>query len=229
VSKLKTELKRMIDSMEKIENYHIKTRNAYNLAADKYHDLFRNEMSEKEFDRNLLDGFAKRLKPGSLICDAGCGPSAHIGRYLFNKGINVIGVDISNRCIELASQYNPMMQFKCNDIAKMDFQSNYFDGIISYYSIIHTPKSLVNVLFDEFYRVLKPNGYLLVAVKVGVEEGFINQLIGIDTEIYFSLFTFDEIEGYFKTAGIKLDFIEKRNPYDFEIRNERIFAIGKKF
>jgi len=31
-----------------------------------------------------------------------------------------------------------------------------------------------------------------------------------------------------KEAGFFLEMIEKRNPYDFEISNERIFAIGKK-
>ncbi|MBU1014734.1 MAG: class I SAM-dependent methyltransferase [Bacteroidetes bacterium] len=214
--------------MEDLDLIHSKTRDAYNLAADKYHNLFHNEMSEKEFDRSLLDNFAGKLPKGSLICDAGCGPSAHIGRYLFDKGIDVIGVDISDRCIELASTLNPEMKFKCNDMAKMDFESNYFDAVISYYSIIHTPKSFVNKLFNEFYRILKPNGYLLLAVKIGTEEGIQSQLIGIDTEIYFSLFTLKEIMDYFKNAGFDLDFIEKRNPYDFEIKNERIFAIGQK-
>lgn len=214
--------------MKKIEKYHIKTRNAYNLAADTYHNLFRNEMNEKEFDRNLLDGFANRLKPGSLICDAGCGPSAHIGRYLFEKGHNVIGVDISDRCIELASHDNPLIQFKCNDIIKMDFENNYFDGLVSYYSIIHTPKRFVNNLFEEFFRVLKPNGYLLVAVKAGEKEELLTELIGVNTEIYFSLFTPDEIINYFENNGFSMEFIVQRDPYDFEIKNDRIFAIGKK-
>lgn len=214
--------------METLESINEKTKCAYNLAAEKYHHLFHNEMKGKEYDRKLLDGFANNFAPGSMICDAGCGPSAQTGRYLFDKGFNVIGVDISDRCVKLASHLNPGMSFKCNDISKMEFGSNYFDGMISYYSIIHTPKRMINVLFDEFYRVLKPNGYLLIAVKAGTEEGFISQLIGIATEIYFSLFTFEEIEDYFYKTGFKLDFIEKRDPYDFEINNDRIFAIGQK-
>lgn len=214
--------------MKEINIIHSKTRIAYNLAADKYHDLFQNEMYKKEFDRNLLNSFASRFSNGSLICDAGCGPSAHIGKYLLNKGLSVVGVDISDRCIELATSINPEMKFIRNDMADLEFESNYFDGIVSYYSIIHTPKRFVSILFDEFYRILKPNGYLLLAVKIGTEEGIQSQLIGIDTEIYNSLFTMKEIRDYFKNAGFNLDFVEKRNPYDFEIKNERIFAIGQK-
>ncbi|MDZ7623433.1 MAG: hypothetical protein U5J96_03170 [Ignavibacteriaceae bacterium] len=63
--------------MDSFEHINSMTRQAYNLAAQKYHDLFHNEMNEKEYDRKLLDSFASRFNIDSLICDAGCGPSAH--------------------------------------------------------------------------------------------------------------------------------------------------------
>ncbi len=214
--------------MDTLKFINLLTRQAYNLAAQKYHDLFHNEMNEKEYDRKLLDLFATKFKKDSLICDAGCGPSGHIGRYLFDKGINVVGIDISEKCVELAQFYNPDMNFKCADIASMPFDDNTFDGLISYYSIINTPKIYVNKIFTEFRRVLKPDGYLLVAVKAGTTEGYIADLLGIKTRNYFSHFTKEEIVAYFSEAGFLLEFFDKRNPYDFEISNERIFAIGKK-
>jgi ubiquinone/menaquinone biosynthesis C-methylase UbiE len=214
--------------MDTLKSINLLTRQAYNLAAQKYHDLFHNEMNEKEYDRKLLDSFATRFNKDSLICDAGCGPSAHIGRYLFDKGIKIIGVDISEKCIELAKLNNPEMKFECDDICYMPFDDNTFDGIISYYSIINTPKFYVNKIFTEFRRVLKPDGYLLTAVKAGTTEGYIDDLLGIKTKSYFALFTQVEIVDYFSSAGFLLEFFDKRSPYDFEINNERIFAIGKK-
>jgi SAM-dependent methyltransferase len=198
--------------MNTIEFVHSKTTQAYNLAADKYHELFHNEINEKEYDRKLLNSFAQKFNAGSLICDAGCGPSAHIGRYLFDKGMKVIGVDISDRCIEIATDFNPGMQFKCEDIARMSFDQGSFDGIISYYSIIHTPKKLAGKIFSEFNRILKPQGSLLIAVKAGEDERFLSELLGIKTEIYFSLFIEQEIEAYFENAGFRIELLEKRNP-----------------
>lgn len=214
--------------MDSLELINSKTIQAYNLVAQRYHDLFHNEMNEKEYDQRLLDSFAGRFNEDSVICDAGCGPSGHIGRYIFDKGIQVVGVDISDKCVEMARQHNPQMRFEYGDIGNLAFDDGSFDGIISYYSIIDTPKKYVNRIFNEFRRVLKPNGYLLVAVKAGTAEGYIYDLLGIKTEIYFTLFTEEEITNYFEQAGFPLEFIEKRNPYDFEISNERIFAIGKK-
>lgn len=214
--------------MDSLTEVHSKIRQAYNLAAQKYHELFHNEMNEKEFDRNLLDLFAERFKPGALICDAGCGPSAHIGRYLFDKGFNVSGVDISDKCIEIARSNNPQMHFERADMASMPFEDSSFDGVISYYSIIHTPKKDAGIFFREFNRILKPGGYILIAVKAGEKEGFISELLGIKTEIYFSLFTEEEISELLTQNGFSAEYIQRRNPYDFEISNERIFAVGKK-
>ncbi len=214
--------------MDSLESINSKTRHAYNLAAQRYHELFHNELAEKEYDRTLLDSFAGRFKKDSVVCDAGCGPSGHIGRYLFDKGIQVVGVDISDKCVEMARQENPQMRFECGDIGNLAFEDGSFDGILSYYSIIDTPKRYVGRIFKEFQRLLRLGGYLLVAVKAGITEGYIHDLLGIKTEIYFALFTKEEIVDYFTQAGFLLEFIDERNPYDFEIRNERIFAIGKK-
>ena len=215
----------MPDNLKSINSL---TRQAYNLVAQKYHDLFHNEMNEKEYDRKLLDSFAARFNRDSLMCDAGCGPNGHIGRYLIEKGLNVIGIDISEKCVELARINNPEMKFECADISSMPFDDDTFDGLITYYSIINTPKIYINRIFTEFRRVLKPDGYLLVAVKVGTSEGYIDDLLGIKAKIYSTLFTLDEITSYFKESGFIIEFIDKRNPYNFEISNERIFAIGKK-
>jgi SAM-dependent methyltransferase len=205
-----------------------KTRHAYNLAAQAYHDLFHDEMAEKEYDRKLLDAFAGRFPAGAVICDAGCGPAAHIGRYLAGKGLRVVGVDIADRCVELARAHNPEMPIVQGDIARLGFRTGSFDGIVSYYSIIHTPKAGVGGIFDEFRRVLRPGGSLLVAVKAGGGEGYRPELLGIETEIYFSLFTEAEIRGFFEGAGFRLELVEKRDPYGFEIANERIFAVGRR-
>jgi 2-polyprenyl-3-methyl-5-hydroxy-6-metoxy-1,4-benzoquinol methylase len=213
---------------KKLSDINELTRQAYNATADKYHQLFKNEINEKAYDRNILDKFSAMIPENSLICDAGCGPSGHIGKYLFNKGHRIVGVDISDRCIEIAKQHEPDMHFERMDMGDMDFDNGYFDAIVSYYSIIYTPKEKVGVLFESFQKKLKPGGKLLVAVKKGDTEGFLKDDEWYKTTVYFSYFSEEDIKGYFTNNGFGIEFLETREPYDFEIKVERIYGIGTK-
>lgn len=214
--------------MESLEIINQKTRTAYNKAAEKYYDLFHNELEKKDFDRKLIDDYLKYFDPSSIICDAGCGPCGHIDNYIFQKGFRILGIDISEKCIEIAKNHFPRIQFETGDFTKLKYRDNYFDGLISYYSLIDTPRIYLNRVFKELNRVLKKNGYLLVTVKEGETEGYENDLIGIKTEIYYSLFREEEIKTFLEKNGFDKIKTEKRIPYKDEIPINRIFSISRK-
>ena len=213
--------------MQKLVEVNKKTRIAYNKTAEKYYEMFFDELDKKEFDKNFLDDFLKYFNPGSIICDAGCGPCGHIADYVNKKGVNVIGIDISEKCIEISQKHYPEIQFEVGDFSKLRFRDNYFDGIISYYSIIDTPKKYVKRILKEFNRVLKDDGYLLLTVKRGETEGYQNNLLEIEAEIYFSLFSIEEVRSFLLESDFKIINLEERIPYKNEIDINRIFVIAQ--
>ncbi len=52
----------------------------------------------------------------------------------------------------------------CQDMTKLDFSKNIFDGICSYYAIIHIPREDHQPLLAKFHRMLKPNGFALLCL-----------------------------------------------------------------
>jgi ubiquinone/menaquinone biosynthesis C-methylase UbiE len=218
----------MNEAREQLDALGALTRVAYNLAAERYRDLFEDELASKEFDRQLLSQFAARFHPGDRILDAGCGPCAHIGRYLARAGLEVTGLDIAERCVEFAREANPGMKIERGDISAMPFADGSFDGIVSYYSIIDTPKGLVGGLLSEFHRVLANGGILLVAVKAGTTEGYVSELLEIPARIYVSYFTARELSDMLTAASLVPEQLTVRPPYPFEIQNDRIYAIARK-
>jgi hypothetical protein len=117
--------------MEELREINRLTRVSYDLAATKYDELFRDELDQKPYDRQLLDEFAGHFTPDSIIHDMGCGPSGHIGHYLHAKGLHVIGSDISERCIEVASSCHPEMEFLVMDMASLTLEDQSIDGVLS--------------------------------------------------------------------------------------------------
>jgi ubiquinone/menaquinone biosynthesis C-methylase UbiE len=171
-----------------------------------------------------LDKFAKKFNEKSVICDAGCGAAGHIGRYLFEKGLNVYGIDISEQCIKTARELNPGMAFHTMDMTKLDFLDNSIDGIVAFYSIIHIPKIYIEKVFSEFSRVLKKQGRLFLAVHKGESEHIVEEALGEKTSLYVSYFSENEVIQYLTYGGFNFEFIETREPYDFEFQTQRIYA-----
>lgn len=87
----------------------------WDARADRYLELFRHELASKPFDRAILAGFAERVGAGGRVCDAGCGPCAHVAAFLADQGLSVLGADVSPRCVQLARREQPGLRFEVLD------------------------------------------------------------------------------------------------------------------
>lgn len=71
-----------------------RTAASYDQIAGEYVIQLYHELDNKPIDRAALDQFAERMRGQGVVCDMGCGPG-HVGRYLADRGVDVIGVDLS--------------------------------------------------------------------------------------------------------------------------------------
>src|SRR5437763_5892821 len=139
----------------------------YDAVADDYVTHVVDELKDKPFDRQLLEGIAARAA-GGVVCDLGCGPG-HVARYLNERGANVVGVDLSPAMIERARALTPSVRFAVGDMRALDVPDGAWQTIVAFYSIIHfAPAELLDV-FREMNRVLAPGGTLLVSFHIGSE------------------------------------------------------------
>lgn len=117
-------------------------------------------------DRKIVSDALKDLLKDvrdKKILDAGCGAGFE-SRFLAKKGAKVIGIDISEKMIQIAEENCKGLnaKFLVQDFEKTNFEDNGFDIIISVYSIQYK-KNLQKVL-KEFYRLLKNNGEVILVV-----------------------------------------------------------------
>lgn len=140
-------------------DYKKTVREGYNAIAARYLA----ERTRDSADVRLLDDFMERLPEKARVLDAGCGAGIPISQVLSER-FRVTGVDFSEAQIELAKKNVPGAEFVCQDMTQLDFAENTFDGISSYYAIIHIPREEHQRLLANFYRMLKSGGFALLCL-----------------------------------------------------------------
>jgi len=162
----------------------------YNAIANRYLA----ERTRDSEDVRLLNDFMERLPVSAIVLDAGCGAGIPISQKLSER-FQVKGVDFSEAQIELAKKNVPNATFLCEDMAKLDFPENTFDGITSYYAIIHIPREEHQALLANFHRVLKPGGIALLCLGAehsvaDIDENFLGARMywsHYDTKTYLDM------------------------------------------
>ncbi|GAA0917349.1 class I SAM-dependent methyltransferase [Nonomuraea longicatena] len=139
------------------------TATAYDAVAALYADLFRNALDDQPLDRAPLDVFAElvRTTGGGPVAELGCGPG-YVAAYLRKQGLDVFGLDLSPVMIDLAREAYPELRFEVGSMDALDLADGTLRGIVSWYSLIHTPPQDLPAYLGEFRRVLAPGGHLLI-------------------------------------------------------------------
>ena len=189
-----------------------------NNTLRKIYDAFAKTYEENrgQFDMSdVLDGFysALKLDNGKLL-DLGCGAGEPVARYFTDHNWSVVGVDFSERMIELASKYVPEMPTMHADISEVDFESNQFDAIIASYSLFHISVDKHKDILKKFDKWLCPNGKALFTYATEEYTGsttFDGYKNFMGQALYYSHKNPDELYVDLEDIGFNIDSIDYRN------------------
>jgi SAM-dependent methyltransferase len=136
----------------------------YALKVDQRH-LFEKPYNDPRVFREFamaLELFRARLPGGSLL-DMGCGPG-WTSLLLARAGYDVLGVDISERMIEIAQERavreNVRAEFQVGDMEDLDLLRHDFDGAL-YFDCLHHCPGFATALRRTFEH-LRSGGYILL-------------------------------------------------------------------
>ena len=115
-------------------------------------------------DMALLAEVVARLSPGDRILDAGCGAGVPVTCELAGAGMEVVGIDLSGTQLDLARSRVPAADLAQADLVALPFRRDSFDGLVSFYAVIHVPRAYHQTVFAEFRRVLRPGGVALLCL-----------------------------------------------------------------
>jgi len=173
-------------------------KSGYNKIAEQY-------LAERRHDSEdvrLLADFMELLAKDALVLDAGCGAGIPVAQKLAER-FNVIGVDFSEAQVELAKKNVPNAKFLCQDMTQLMLPENMFDGIVSYYAIIHIPREEHQLLLTNFHKFLKHGGIALLCLGAenlidDIDENFLG------TRMYWSHFDSETYRDLLKECGFSI-------------------------
>jgi 2-polyprenyl-3-methyl-5-hydroxy-6-metoxy-1,4-benzoquinol methylase len=143
-----------------------KTKNFYNtVAKQSFNDWFNNPALLL-----TLTIFIQHLPDNPLVLDLGCGTGGESKR-LSELGAHVTGIDFSEESLEYAKRNVPEVEFKLVDILQMNFQEEYFDGIMEAGVLFHFNKREQEIILKKIVSSTKAKGIFLSYYPEGDFEG----------------------------------------------------------
>jgi len=203
-----------------------RVRRSFDRIAEQYAADFADELSRKPFDAERLRAFAGRCA-GGLVLDVGCGPAGHVGRFVADRGVRVVGVDVSERSLEIAAPLNPSLRFVAGDARALPVRAGGCAGVVTFYSLIYEGVDGTGAALAEFRRVLRPGGALLVAVHAGEGVQHFGEYKGIAVDIELHHWAPAALEALVRKAGLAIEAVEVRPPYPFEHATPRLYIAAR--
>lgn len=197
----------------------------YDDIAREYADEFYEDTSDNKYIDKFLDSLT-----GKCILDAGCGVGEDC-RYVEQKGFSAIGIDLSKGMLDIAREKYSQGKFKIMDMTSIAYPYNTFDGIISNCSLFHIPTELLPQTLEEFKRVLKTNGKLLLILQEGYGETMVEEPYRPGVYLYMKYFSIENISELLRQHNFKVEGFEREeSPNEFELGNGKliVFASNKK-
>lgn len=148
-------------------------------------------------DKLVSEIIQKLIPDNSSIIEIGPG-GGRWSEFLLKKSSTLHLVDISKKCLELCSERfkkNKNIDFNLIKDVKFDFaESDSMDVVFSYDVFVHIDKAQIIEYFQEFERVLKKNGRIILHYsKVGDKFGE-----------YRSRFTYEDMDELMSELKLKL-------------------------
>jgi SAM-dependent methyltransferase len=144
--------------------------------------------------------FLSLLPSTGRILDVGCGPGRD-STFFVSRGFSVVGIDLSEKLLSIAKERAPNATFQKQDLRKLSFPKETFNGIWANASLLHIKRFEVSGVLKRSYEVLKPGCILFILVKKGKGEGYVRYKLAQSKPRYFTYFETNELRDLLAGTG----------------------------
>lgn len=178
--------------------------NPYDLIAGRWH------ASRREFRcRAYVDAVVEGLPAGARVLDLGCGTGRPVAEYLVARGLRVVGVDASEKMLEIARGVVPEAELIHGDMLGVTLEGRFAAAVV-WDSLFHVRREHHREVFRRLSRWLEPGGRLLLSAGGSGDEGFTSEMFG--HEFFYSGWEPEETLALLRGEGFAVESWEVDQP-----------------
>lgn len=168
---------------------------AFDRIGEAYDAAFGDREAQRGWGRELLT----RLPAGGRVLGHGCGSGSPTAVQLAEAGLEVVGVDESERMLELARLRVPSGRFERRDLRALGPELGSFDAVASFFALLMLPCADIPLVLAGLAARLRTGGLLALGMVAGDLDSAEIDFLGVPIAV--SAYPTDELVALVTGAG----------------------------
>jgi SAM-dependent methyltransferase len=190
------------DGAQLVMDHSAHSASVFDKLADKYREKYMDLTVYDEFYRE----FCNLLPTGRVrVLDAACGPG-NVSRYLVGQrpDLEILGIDLAPRMVELAREAVPLAQFAVQDCRKLADLNRRFEGILCAFGLPYLLPAEAEAFIQACANILEPGGVLYLSTMLGRSEGQQFERRGTGDQLYVSYHSEQQVMSSLQSSGFEI-------------------------
>lgn len=144
---------------------------------------------------SILSEFLLHCPSNPKILEIGCGIGQNC-KILGDMGVKeILGIDISEKSLEIARKMNPAHRFKFMDMKDVNSNIGLFNGVISLASMVHILQNELQSVLRNIFSIMTESGVFLAVLICGNEYYVENrEVVKYDESYKYFFVTYNKTE-----------------------------------
>lgn len=173
------------------------------MAFDLIGERYEKEFTERAQQYRAGEWVLERLPPQARVLDLGCGTGVPTARQLAEAEVDVVGIDESERMLELAAKHVPQGRFVLGDMRKLDGVAGQFDAVVTFFALLMLSRAEVEEALRAVRERLRGPGLLALSMVYGDFDSLPLNFMGVTMPT--TAYPTDELCAVVRSAGFRIE------------------------
>ncbi|WP_135824582.1 class I SAM-dependent methyltransferase [Halorussus ruber] len=178
-------------------------KDAVRRGYDELAETYAEQRHDGSRQTGILAEFLESVGESVRVLDVGCGQGTPVLDRLAESA-TAMGVDFSRSQLELAAENVPGVPVLQGDMTRLPVRDDAFDALTAFHSLIHVPRGEHQAVVDEFARVLRPGGRLLVSEGPNEWSGSNPDWLDAGAEMQWHIAGAEATRDHLRSAGFEI-------------------------